>query len=154
MIEDGTHTWHWVVSSFRDDAADAPFLAPMAGLAERLATSPYAAGLFPVRSMHTIRLYQQERNSVFEETIQIDFDHDAGEFVVRHFSPGGGRYYAGGLRIFNQYQPAPGVWMRRSRDGFAALERCFHHLRWFVEYDGVVPPTRPRIVPEGGPSLR
>jgi hypothetical protein len=119
------HSWHYVLSSFRDLAGVNPYFAPMAAFVDRLAGSAYAAGLFPVMSMHTIRLYQQQHYSMHDDEIRVDFD--SGEFIVRYRSGGS----------------APGVWTKRSADGFAALERCLHHLGWFVEYNGHGGRTRP-----------
>ena len=126
-----THDWHWAASTFRDDADEYPRFAPLAGLMERLAASPYASGLFPVRSMQTIRLYQHDRYSVTSDAIHIDFDFDAKEFVVQYRALPFSKTYTTPER--------ERCWTKRSRDGFAAVERCLHHLRWFVEYDGVVP---------------
>ncbi|HEX8454053.1 MAG TPA: hypothetical protein VF647_18345 [Longimicrobium sp.] len=105
----------------------------MADFVERLAGSRYAAGLFPVKSMHTVRLYQQQRYSTWDDEIRVDYD--SGEFVVR--------YLSGGVWRHLEPRAAPGVWLKRSPDGFEALERCFHHLRWFVEYHGVDAQTTP-----------
>lgn len=127
MIPHEAHSWQDVACSFRDLADENAYFAPMAAVVERLARSPYAAGLFPVKSMHTVRLYQQQRYFVWDDEIRVEYD--SGEFVVRYFSGGGFRHL--------EPRAAPGVWMKRSPDGFAAFERCLHHVRWFVEYDGV-----------------
>lgn len=131
MAQDRTHSWEWVVSSFRSAADENPVFAPLADLAERLAASPYAAGLFPVKSMHSLRIYQHDTYSASDDAIHIDFDFDAAEFVVQYRS----------LRFSNSYTTPDREkrWTKRTRDGFAAVERCLHHLRWFVEYNGVVP---------------
>jgi hypothetical protein len=102
----------------------------MRAAVEQLATSPYAAGLYPVQSMHTVRLYQQDRVAPTDEELRLDFEDEA--FVVRHRAgPTPDPRFA--------LRPPAGVWTKRGPDAMALLERAFHHLRWFVEYRGVVP---------------
>ena len=131
MGRDRTQSWESVASGFRGIADANPGFARMAHMAEQLAASPYAAGLFPVQSMHTIRLYQHDRYSASDDAIQIDIDFDTEELVVRY------RAWR-----FSESYTLPELersWTKRTRDGFAAVERCIQHLHWFVEYDGVVP---------------
>jgi hypothetical protein len=92
---------------------------------EQLATSPFAAGLYPVLSMHTVRLYQHDHAGPEDEEVRLDFE--GGAFVVRH------RTGATPDPRFT-LQPTPGVWTKRGPDAIVLLERAFHHLRWFVEY--------------------
>jgi hypothetical protein len=88
----------------------------MRAFVEAVAGSRYAPGLFPVQSMHTLRLFQQDHFSFDDDQIKVNLED--GEFVVRYSSGGAS---------------AP-AWTKRAEDGFAALERCLEHLRWFVEY--------------------
>ena len=130
MLEYPTHTWESVVDFFRQLADANPAFAPMGAAVEQLATSPYAAGLYPVQSMHTLRLYQQERAGPTDEELRLDFED--GAFVVCH------RAGETPDPRFTLRAP-PGVWTKRGPDAIVLLERAFHHLRWFVEYRGVVP---------------
>jgi|GEM_PF-5141822 len=119
-IEYPAHSWPYVVSAFRGLAEANAHFAPMAAFVERLATSAYAAGLHPMKSMFGLRLSQHPLVSFEAEYLWVEWED--GEFVVR---------YQGRLG-------AP-VWTKRDPDGMAALERLFEHLRWFTEYHGVAP---------------
>jgi hypothetical protein len=120
--EHPAHSWASVVAFFRDCARVDPYFSPMHELAARLAESRYAAGGFPVQSMHTIRLYQQDRCSELDDAVHVSFED--GEFTVAYV-PGASRPRRAGT---------PAVWSRRGGDGFGILEGCFRHLGWFVEY--------------------
>lgn len=72
-------------------------------------------------------LYQTPKyNAGRDPKISIDFGRTSCEFVVT--------YSAGPFGQPFTLHPLESHWTRRSRDGFAALERCLHHLRWFSEY--------------------
>ena len=130
MKEYPTHSWEYVVRSMREYAAANSYFAPMRDAVTQLAASPYASGLHPVLSMHTVRLYQHERASAADEEVRLDFED--GEFVVRHL-PGGTPDPR-----FTINQPA-GIWTRRGSNAMALLERALHQLRWFNEYRSVRP---------------
>jgi hypothetical protein len=115
MTEYPAHTWPSVVDFFRSLAAANEQFAPMHRFVDELAHSPYAAGLYPQQSMHTLRLSQQPMISDQAERLSIDYED--GAFVVR---------YRGG--------PTAPVWTTRDANGIRALKRLFKHLRWFIEY--------------------
>lgn len=123
MREYPTHTWPRVLERSRKRAEREPQWAPMRDLVERIAASPYAAGLHPMLG-HELRLSPHERFNLLSDEVRIALE--GGEFVVR---------YKGG--------PTAATWTTRDRDGFAALERFLHHIRWFVEY---------RAAPSDGPA--
>jgi hypothetical protein len=113
-----------VVDGFRD-LADVPALAALAGAVPQIAASRYAAGLHPVKSMHTLLLYQHDRAGPEDERLVLECQ--GGELVLRH-EPGRLPDRTAALRV----PPTP--WTKRGPDALALLERAFHHLRWFVEY--------------------
>ena len=120
-----THTWAYVVEFFCQLAEQNTAFAPMRGAVEQLAAAPYAAGLYPVQSMHTLCLYQHDRAGPEDEQLRLDFE--GGEFVVR--------YRAGGTPDPRfRLRPTAGVWTKRGSDPMALLDRALDHLRWFVEY--------------------
>src|SRR6266516_4985174 len=84
MKEYPTHSWEYVVAAFDETAAANNYFAPMLAAVEQLAASPYADGLYPILSMHTVRLYQNERVTEIDEELRLDFED--GQFVVRHRS--------------------------------------------------------------------
>jgi len=43
-------------------------------------------------------------------------------------------FWFGFLGLFVAVAIAGAVWTKRSQDGMVALERFFHHIRWFSEY--------------------
>ena len=117
-----THSWLRVVEFYRRSAAERPGLSAMADLVERIAQSDYASGLHPVTSHYLLRLFASEHFDFWDDQIQIS--HDGESFEVRYVSSAG--------RPLSTV-PAESRWMKRSPDGFAALMRCLHHVRWFVE---------------------
>lgn len=123
------HPWEWVVTSCRDAARANPYFLPLDRFATRLAASRYARGLFPVKSMHSIRLYQGDRYTNDDPMVHVLFEQ--GEFVVR--------YWPGSLRPSRAGTPA--LWERRGPDGFGILEGCLRHLGWFIEYSRPATPS-------------
>jgi hypothetical protein len=87
----------------------------MRDLAEQIASSQYGSGLNPITSHATLILSPHERFNFLNDEVRIDFID--GQFQIS---------YKGG--------PSSATWVKRDRDGFAALERFLHHIRWFVEY--------------------
>lgn len=131
LAEHPAHSWPSVVQFFRGCARADPYFEPLHQLVARLADSRLAQGLFPVKAMHTIYLYQQDRWSDADDVVRVELQD--GEFVVQYF-PGASRPRGTGT---------PAVWARRGTDGFAILEGCLRHLGWFVEYRGVEGETLP-----------
>ena len=123
-----THQWSNVVEQFRALAVGNSRFVPLADAVARLAESRYAAGLYPVKSMQTLILYQHERSGTADE--QLHLDGVDGELVVRYM-PGS----TPDPRL--ALTPVHGTWTKRGTDGMGMLERAFHHLRWFVEYRAV-----------------
>ena len=107
---------------FRSCEEANPYFSPLHQFAVRLAESRYAPGVFPVQSMHSVRLYQQERSTDLDPFIHVTFEQ--GAFTVV-YHPG-----ASCPRLLG----TPAEWSRRGEDGFGILEGCFRHLGWFVEY--------------------
>jgi hypothetical protein len=126
MIEYPTRTWDAVRTFFRQLSESNAAFAPMHHAVEQLARSRYAGGLHPVTSMHTLRLYQHDAYSSFDEELRLDYED--GAFVVRHRT---------GTTPDPRFAIAPvaGVWTTRGSDPMALIDRAFHHLRWFVEYE-------------------
>ena len=123
MTEYQTHSWPSVVSFYQDGARAHARLTPMAALVARIAASPYAAGLHPVTSHYLLRLFARERFDFYDD--QIVIDHDGEVFEVRYSSSPRVRQHS--------LKPITSEWSKRTHDGFDALERCLHHLRWFTE---------------------
>jgi len=124
MARHATHSWRWVVDAFAE-LADVPSLAPLAAAVAQIAASPYAAGLYPVKSMHTLALYQHDRAGSEDERLVLTCD---GSELVLRYRPGQWPERTAAL-------PAPEPeWEKRGSDALDLLERAFHHLRWFVEY--------------------
>jgi hypothetical protein len=48
-----TQSWQKVTKFYRDRTENNPFFRPMMELAEQIAASKYASGLYPWTSMHT-----------------------------------------------------------------------------------------------------
>ena len=128
MTEYRALTWPAAVKLFREFEQREPSLRPMRELVERLASSPYAAGLYPSQSMSSLRLHQTERFGLRDDLVSVDLE--GTEFVVR--------YASGPVTSTRRPAPVASAWEKRSVDGFAALERCFEHLRWFSQY-GALP---------------
>ncbi|MFL5563201.1 MAG: hypothetical protein ACJ79K_17175 [Gemmatimonadaceae bacterium] len=124
MTDYPAQSWSSVKQGFRELASPDIDFAPMRDFVEQLAGSRYAGGLYPQKSMHTLRLRQVPQISDDRERLSVDWEENA--FVVR---------YRGD-------RTAP-VWTKRHTDGMIALERLFEHLRWFSEYAG--PSSRPAI---------
>ncbi|HEX8692923.1 MAG TPA: hypothetical protein VF746_10915 [Longimicrobium sp.] len=102
-----------------------PWAGAMADLAERIAASEYAPGLFGATSMHTLLVAQTP-----------EFERDAGvlrvEPVVESTEPPK-------LRLRFEFVEQPGVERRWTREcapeeGFATFLRFLQLQRWFVEY--------------------
>ena len=110
------HSWESVLAGFSDLARDNPVFVPMNAAVEQIAHSSYASGLFPVKSMQSLHLYQHERFEPYDE--QLHLDCEEGAFVVRYLSGGDPRY----------------PWTKRGPDALALLDRAIHHVRWFSEY--------------------
>jgi hypothetical protein len=117
-----THSWTSIVEFFAYCAEGNPYFAPLHQFGVRLAESRYASGVFPVQSMHSVRLYQNGRYTDVDPFIHVRFEH--GKFTVVYI-PGASR-----PRLLG----TPAEWSRRGEDGFGILEGCFRHLGWFVEY--------------------
>lgn len=124
-VEYRTHTWEAVARSFARLGREVPRFAPLGAAVAEVATSRYAAGLFPVQSMHTLLLYQHDRAGPGDDQLRLDWDGE--QFVVQ--------YLAGAKRDPRfALQPQARVWTKRGPAALPLLERAFHHLRWFVEY--------------------
>jgi hypothetical protein len=123
MTEYQTHSWPSVVAFYRDGAREHARLVPMAALVARIAESRYASGLHPVTSHYLLRLFAREHFDFSDDQIRVD--HDGEAFEVRYTSSARVRPHS--------LTPITSDWSKRSPDGFDALERCLHHLRWLTE---------------------
>ena len=119
-----THSWSYVVDAFQR-LADVPELAPLASAVPAIAATRYAPDLYPVKSMHTLFLYQHDRAGVEDERLALSCED--GQLVLR-YQPGRLPNRVAALRV----PEAP--WTKRGPDAVALLERALYHLRWFVEY--------------------
>jgi len=119
-----TQTWPAVVAAFAG-LADVPALAPLARAVEQIAVSRYAAALFPVKSMHTLLLYQHPTAGPEDERLVLA--HEDGELVLR-FERGQLAAPPASLRT-----TVP-EWETRGLDALTLLGRAADQLRWFVEY--------------------
>lgn len=131
-----THTWHRVVVAYREYASEAERFAAMAELVEQIAHSPLAPALYPRMTHGTLRLYAHEWAALTDDQIQVA--HDGEAFEVRYVSTPGVRRHS--------VIPITSAWRKRSSDGFAALERCLHYLRWVVEERPARSPASVRAV--------
>lgn len=116
-----THSWPRVVAGFRDIASIGPGFAALADGVAELAASRYATGVYPVKSMHTLLLFQHDPAGREDEHLTLETD---GTALVLQYHPG---------RLPDRGTSEP-VWTKHGTDAVALLERALHHLRWFVEY--------------------
>ena len=107
-------SWDAVVASFRSLARAHAFYAPMSAAVDRLAASEHAPGLFPVRSMQSLRLFQGAQYEVSDEEVFLAWE--GAEFLVRYWG-GPDRRQA---------------WAKRGPDAQVLLQMAFDHVRWFV----------------------
>lgn len=117
-----THSWPSVVAFYQAAAHEGPRFAAMAELVQRIADSSYAIGLHPVTSHYLLRLFAHERSDTRDDQIQVE--HDGESFKV---------CYTAGMGRSSTTAPLTSDWRGHSSDGFAVLERCLHHIRWFID---------------------
>jgi hypothetical protein len=126
-----THEWSAVVQHFDSLADVSERWVPMRDCVRRIAAGPLASGMYPVASLHTLRLYQHQVARHDDDELRLDWE--SSEFVLRYL-PGSG------VKRDPRFALAepPGIWKKSGDDGLALLERALHHLRWFVQYSGTL----------------
>jgi hypothetical protein len=124
MTRHRTLQWSNVVEHFRMLGVSKPQFAPLADAVARVARSRYAAGLYAVKSTHTLILWEHDHSAPADAHLRLD--GESGELVMR---------YVPGTIPDPQLAltPVHGAWTQRGTDVLVLLERAFHHLHWFVD---------------------
>lgn len=118
-----TKPWQSIVEFYRSRTLSNPFFEPMLMLAEQIAASKYASGLYPWTSMQTLCISQTSEADSDKEVLRISIDPDDGALVFDFQETGS---------TLPKYQH----WVRRSapQEVFSRLERFLRLKKWFVEY--------------------
>jgi hypothetical protein len=118
-----TKSWPKIVEFYRGLTEQNPFFGPMRELAEEIAVSKYASGLFPWTSMYTLCISQTPEADSDKEVLRISRDSLDGALVY-DFQETASR--------LPKYQH----WIRRCppEEGFSRFERFVQLKKWFVEY--------------------
>jgi hypothetical protein len=115
-------SWIEIISFYQDIiSAHGWKCQPMLQLAECIAASEFAAGLFPYTSMSTLCLAHIHKPQPYQEELRITFDPVHSEFHFDYWS-----------HPFVQLGP----WKQTcdAADGFATFERIvLKYLRWFKQ---------------------
>jgi hypothetical protein len=119
-----SHQWSTVVDRFRELGVVTPRFASLADAVARVAQSRHAARLYPVKSLHTLVLYQNDHTG--PRDAQLRLDADGSDFVVRYLPSA-----IPDPRL--ALTPVHGTWTTRGIDALVLLDRAFNHLRWFAE---------------------
>jgi hypothetical protein len=117
-----THPWHEITEFYRDLTEKNPFFRPMMELAEQIAASKYASGLFPWTSVHILCISQTPEADLGKEVLRISLDQDGA--LVYDFQET--------ASLLPKYQH----WIRKCSpdEGFSRLERFVQLKKWFVDY--------------------
>jgi hypothetical protein len=117
-----TQSWQKVTTFYRDRTEKNPFFRPMMELAEQIAASKYASGLYPWTSMQTLCISQTPEADSDKEVLRISFDQDGA--LVYDFQETGSTL------------PKYKHWTRRCSpdEGFSRFERFVQLKRWFVDH--------------------
>ena len=118
-----TQSWQKVTKFYREITEKNPFFRPLADLAEQIATSKYATGLYPWTSMHTLCISQTAEADTDKEVLRISLD-PTDRVLVFDFQETGST-----LPKYEQ-------WVRRCSpdEGFPRFERFVQLKKWFVDY--------------------
>jgi hypothetical protein len=118
-----TQSWQKVTEFYRDITEKNSFFRPMMELADQIAASKYASGLYPWTSMHTLCLSQTPEADTDKEVLRISLD-PRDRVLVYDFQETGS--------TLPKYQH----WMRRcsTDEGFSRFERFVQLKKWFVDY--------------------
>jgi hypothetical protein len=118
-----TQSWQKVTKFYRDIAEKNSFFRPMTELAEQIAASKYASGLYPWTSMHTLCICQTPEADLNKEVLGISLDPRDGALVFD---------FQGTGSTLPKYQH----WIRRcsADEGFSRFERFVGLKKWFVDY--------------------
>jgi hypothetical protein len=76
-----TQTWQTITKFYRDRTEKNPFFRPMLELAEQIAASKYASGLYPWNSMQTLCISQTPEADLDKEVLRISLDPQDGALV-------------------------------------------------------------------------
>jgi predicted esterase YcpF (UPF0227 family) len=117
-----TQPWEKIVEFYRSRATANPFFEPMMILAQQIAASKYASGLYPWTSMQTLCISQTSEADSNKEVLRIWIDPQDGA-VVFDFQETASQ--------LPKYQH----WIRRCppQEAFSRLERFLQLKKWFVE---------------------
>ncbi len=139
-----TQSWQKVTKFYRDRTEENPFFLPMMELAQQIAASKYASGLYPWTSMHTLCMSQTPEADLTKEVFRIALDPQDGALVFDFQETGS---------TLPKYQH----WIRRCSpdEGFARFERFVRLKKWYVEY-GALPQCimKERPASEGRSRMR
>jgi hypothetical protein len=118
-----TQSWQKVTKFYRDITEKNPIFRPMMELAEQIAASKYASGLYPWTSMHTLCISQTPEADTDKEVLRISLDPRDGVLVYDFQETGS---------TLPKYQH----WIRRcsTGEGFSRFERFVQLKKWFVDY--------------------
>jgi len=118
-----TQSWQKVTMFYRDITGRNPFFRPMMELAEQIAASKYASGLYPWTSMHTLCISQTPEADSDKEVLRISLD-PRDRALVFDFQETGSTL------------PKYEHWIRRCSpdEGFSRFERFVQLKKWFVDY--------------------
>lgn len=116
-----TQSWQEVTKFYRDITEKHSVFRPMMELAEQIAASKYAGGLYPWTSMHTLCISQTPQADTDKEVLRISVDRDG--VLVYDFQETGS--------TLPKYQH----WVRRCSpdEGFSRFERFVQLKKWFVD---------------------
>ena len=118
-----TQSWQKVTKFYRDITEKNTFFRPMTELAEQIAASKYASGLYPWTSMHTLCISQTPEADSDKEVLRISLDPRDGALVYDFQETGS---------TLPKYEH----WIRRCSpdEGFSRFERFIQLKKWFVDY--------------------
>jgi hypothetical protein len=117
-----TQSWQKVTKFYREITEKNAFFRPMMELAEQIAASKYASGLYPWTSMQTLCISQTEEADSDKEVLRISLDPLDGVLVYDFQETGS---------TLPKYQH----WIRRysPEEGFTRFERFVKLKGWFVD---------------------
>jgi hypothetical protein len=118
-----TQSWQKVTKFYRDITEENAFFRPIMELAEQIAASKYASGLYPWTSMHTLCISQTPEADSDKEVLRISLDPRDGVFVYD-------------FQETTSTLPKYEHWIRRCspEEGFSRFERFVQLKKWFVDY--------------------
>jgi hypothetical protein len=115
-----SRSWGDIARSFAELAEANSYFQPMSQLVSEIATSKYAIGLFPIKSMHDLWISQSEEFEMWHEALLIRFDVINHKFLFQY--------------VENPYVKNP--WQRECPEatGFQTFERFLEMKKWFLKF--------------------